>query len=65
MKPIPDHYEGMIIDIYTCLDHVNVKYWARRDGVIVEVITATPEIYLAEFPDKKLEVTDPNNWNVR
>ncbi|GGY79565.1 hypothetical protein GCM10011613_25540 [Cellvibrio zantedeschiae] len=62
MNPFPEYYEGMITEIHTCLEKVNLRYWAKREGSLVEIICAGPDVYLKEFPNNKIEIADLETW---
>jgi hypothetical protein len=58
MMPFPESYVGYITRIDTNIDGKQSSwYWAKRDGVVTEVINASSEVYLEEFPGRPLEVT--------
>ncbi len=58
MTPFPDHYAGCITRIDKSFDgSLSLYFWAKREGVMAEVLYASPEAYLAEFPGKEIVVT--------
>lgn len=57
MTPFPDHYVGNITRVDKLADGaISICFWAKREGSITEVLHATPEDYLAEFPGHAIEV---------
>lgn len=58
MMSFPESYVGYITRLDKYFDgKVAVWYWAKREGSVVEIINAKPEVYLEEFPGRPLEVT--------
>lgn len=58
MTPFSDHYAGNITRIDKWTDGtLSICFWAKREESMTEVLHATPENYLAEFPGHPIEVT--------
>jgi hypothetical protein len=58
MTPFPDHYVGNITRVDKLADGaISICFWAKRDESIIEVLHASPDSYLEEFPGNTIEVT--------